>query len=249
VRVHALVQRATRDRLSQDRLAVIVRAAADALLWVWPDIERDTTLGQVLRANTDALAEVGGQSVWEPDAHPVLFRAGRSLRESSGVAQAHDYFQRLHSTATERLGPDHPDALLARTNIALWRGHAGDPAGAAAACEELLTDYLRVLGPDHPDTLLARDYVAVWRGNTGDLAGAAAAYEELLTDEVRVLGPDHPNTLMTRNNLAAFRGKAGDPAGALNQRVRGSSPWRRTDRHDRPSASSHDREDLAGGLC
>ncbi|WP_215542538.1 tetratricopeptide repeat protein [Amycolatopsis sp. CA-230715] len=214
VRVHALVQRAIRDSLLPDRLAVMVRAGADAVMWVWPDIERDITLGQVLRANTDALAVAGGQYLWESGAHPVLFRAGRSLRERDGSAQARDYFQRLRTTATERLGPDHPDTLLARTNIALWLGHAGDPAGAAAACEELLDDYLRVLGPDHPDTMLARDYVAIWRGTAGDPAGAAAAYEELLTDEARVLGPDHPNTLMTRNHLAAFRGKAGDPDGA-----------------------------------
>jgi hypothetical protein len=214
VRVHALVQRATRDSLTADRLVVIVRAAADALVWVWPDIERDRMVGQVLRANADAVAEVGGQHVWEPDAHPVLFRAGRSLGERGGAAQACDYFHRLHVTATERLGPDHPDTLITRTNLANWRGFAGDPAGAAAASEELLADYLRVLGPDHPNTLSARDYLAYWRGHAGNPASAAAAYQELLTDQERVLGPDHPNTLITRNNLASFRGKAGDPAGA-----------------------------------
>jgi hypothetical protein len=32
------------------------------------------------------------------------------------------------------------------------RGQAGDFAGAAAACNELLADYVRLLGPDHPDT-------------------------------------------------------------------------------------------------
>jgi hypothetical protein len=36
---------------------------------------------------------------------------------------------------------------------------------------------------------------------------------------------------------------------ALNQRVRGSSPWRRTPRHRRPPAGSRTREDLAGGRC
>jgi hypothetical protein len=51
------------------------------------------------------------------------------------------------------LGPDHPDTLITRANLARWRGEAGDPAGAAIAFEALLTDYLRVLGPDHPDTL------------------------------------------------------------------------------------------------
>jgi hypothetical protein len=28
------------------------------------------------------------------------------------------------------LGPDHPDTLLTRNNLAKWRGEAGDPGGA-----------------------------------------------------------------------------------------------------------------------
>ena len=71
------------------------------------------------------------------------------------------------------LGPDHPDTLFTRSNLASWRGESGDPAGAAAAFEELLTDYLRVLGPDHPGTLAARNNLAYWRGQAGDPAGAA----------------------------------------------------------------------------
>ena len=58
----------------------------------------------------------------------------------------------------------HPDTLATRGNLALWRGEAGDPAGAAAVLEELLADQLRVLGPDHPDTLLTRRNLAFWRG-------------------------------------------------------------------------------------
>ncbi|WP_439657750.1 tetratricopeptide repeat protein [Lentzea sp. HUAS TT2] len=214
VRVHALVQRATRDTLPALRLAEVTSAAADALMHIWPETERDTALGQVLRANTDALAEVAGEHLWTPDGHAVLFRVGSSLGGSGLVAEARDYFHLLHTTATRRLGPDHPDTLTTRSNLAHWRGAAGDPAGAATAYEELLTDHLRVLGPDHPDTLTTRSNLARWRGEAGDPAGAATAYEELLTDRMRVLGPDHPHTLTTRNNLAHWRGEAGDPAGA-----------------------------------
>jgi hypothetical protein len=48
------------------------------------------------------------------------------------------------------LGPDHPDTLATRHNLAQWQGKAGDEAGAATAFEDLLADCLRVLGPDHP---------------------------------------------------------------------------------------------------
>ena len=74
------------------------------------------------------------------------------------------------------LGPDHPYTLTTRGNLARSRGEAGDAAGAAAAFEELLADFLRVLGPDHPYTLATRGNLAYWRGQAGDVAGAVAAY-------------------------------------------------------------------------
>ena len=61
------------------------------------------------------------------------------------------------------LGPDHPDTLGARFNLAYWRGEAGDAAGAATAFKEMLTDFLRVLGPDHRYTLAAEGNLARWR--------------------------------------------------------------------------------------
>jgi hypothetical protein len=125
VRVHALVQRATRDSVSETRLPVLARVAADALVRVWPEVERDTMLGQVLRANTGALTAAGDEWLWAPDGHAVLFRAGNSLGESGLVAQARDYYRQLHSTAEHRLHPDHPDTLLIRHQLARWRGQAG----------------------------------------------------------------------------------------------------------------------------
>ncbi|MFC3515661.1 tetratricopeptide repeat protein, partial [Amycolatopsis halotolerans] len=215
VRVHALVQRTTRDALPAERFVTVARAAADTLQRIWPEIERDAALGQVLRANTDALADAAGEHLWERYGHEVLFLAGNSLRGAGLVAEAKDYFRRLHITATQHLHPDHPDTLTTLGNLAALRGEAGDPAGAVAAFEELLADRLRVLGPDHPDTLGTRNNLARWRGESGDPAGAASAFEKLLADTSRVLGRDHPITLTARNNLAALRGEAGDPAGAV----------------------------------
>jgi hypothetical protein len=77
----------------------------------------------------------------------------------------------LEQLLTDRLrvlGPDHPNTLTTRHNLARWRGQAGDPAGAATAFEQLLTDRLRVLGPDHPDTLTTRHNLANWRSKAND---------------------------------------------------------------------------------
>src|SRR5690606_18911387 len=79
VRVHQLIQRATRDTLIPDQHNRLARAAADALAHAWPDIERDADLATALRANATALAGVAEDALYRPDAHPVLFRTGNSL--------------------------------------------------------------------------------------------------------------------------------------------------------------------------
>ncbi|MFD6297759.1 tetratricopeptide repeat protein, partial [Streptomyces sp. NPDC060235] len=214
VQSHQIIQRATRDALTPDQREQTAHAAADALLAVWPTVERDTALSAVLRANTTALLSTAPDELLQPDAHAVLFVAGQSLGNSGQIAAAHDFFTQLHHLTTQHLGPDHPDTLITRNNLAHWRGEAGDATGAATALEELLHDQLRILGPDHPDTLITRHNLADWRGETGDATGAATAFEEILHDRLRILGPDHPDTLTTRHNLASWRGQAGDATGA-----------------------------------
>lgn len=168
VRTHALVQRATLDQLPADTLAATVRAAADAVLAVWPEIERDTSLGQALRDCTMTLKERHSAPLWAPDGHPVLFRAGRSLGECGLVSAAVHYWIQTATDATDALGADHPDTLTTRHHLAHLRGEDGDSAGAVAAFEELLGDCLRVLGADHPDTLITRRNLAHWRGRAHD---------------------------------------------------------------------------------
>ncbi len=214
VRIHQLIQRATRDTLTPDHHDRYARTAADALLAAWPDIPSDTNLAQTLRANTTVLTSHAEDALYRPNAHPALYRTGGSLGETGQATAARDYYHHLTEAARHHLSPDHPDTLTARGNHAWWRGEAGDATGAAAAYSELLEDQLRVLGPDHPDTLSTRNHLANWRGEAGGAAGAAAAYSELLEDQLRVLGPDHPATLSTRNNLANWRGEAGGAAGA-----------------------------------
>ncbi|MBO2448936.1 tetratricopeptide repeat protein [Actinomadura barringtoniae] len=220
VRVHQLIQRATREHhgpdqpADPDRTAVMANAAADALLHVWPDPERDQ-LGQILRANTTALHHATGNALCPStgDAHKVLFKAANSLGEIGKVAAATAAVTELHSLCLHNLGPDHENTLRARSGLAHWRGQAGDEAGAVAAFQDLLTDCLRVLGPDHLATLTTRYNLAQWRGATGDDTGAATAFQDLLTDCLRGLGPDHPQTLLTRSSQAFWRDMAGDAAG------------------------------------
>ncbi|HEX6342714.1 tetratricopeptide repeat protein [Umezawaea sp.] len=215
VRVHALVQRATWDGVAPHRLPVVARAAADALVHLWPEVERDALSAQVLRANADALAEAGGEHLWHGGGHEVLFRAARSLGQSGLVADARTRFRQLHALAVRHLGADHPETLSARTEAARWQGETGDGDGAVRALRELLVDQVRVLGPDHPDVLETRGEVALWQARAGDPVGAATAFEELLPDQSRVLGADDRATLVTRANLITWSSRADDPLGPL----------------------------------
>ena len=123
-------------------------------------------------------------------------------------------WQSWHGSLLQRLGPDHPDTLTTRNNIADWTGQAGDARGALDLSTALLPDQQRVLGPDHPDTLTTRNNLADWTGQAGDARGALELFTALLPDQQRVLGPDHPDTLTTRSNLAYWTGESGDARGA-----------------------------------
>ena len=216
VRIHQLIQRVTRENLDDpDQYTALAHAAADALLAVWPDLEHDQ-LGAILRANTTALRQTTGTTLWRwnGEAHQVLFRAADSLGDTGQVTAALTEYTHLHHTSHQTLGPDHPDTLTTRHNLARWRGKAGDPAGAIIAFDELLNDCLHLLGPNHPNTLTTRHNLAYWRGEAGDPASAATAFEELLNDRLHLYSPNHPDTLTTRGNLADWRGQSGDPAGA-----------------------------------
>ena len=58
------------------------------------------------------------------------------------------------------LGPDHPDTLDSRDNLALAYQAAGRTDEAIPLHEQALAAYERVLGPDHPDTLTSRNNLA-----------------------------------------------------------------------------------------
>jgi hypothetical protein len=217
VRVHALVQRATREGLTEDRLTEAARVAGHALLHRWPEIDRGTAAAQALRANALMLHRQAGDRLWTTDAWPVLVRTGPGLGQSGLVDAAVQFFRELVSEATGRLGPAHPTTMVVLRNLARWRGNARDASGAVDGFATVCADLLARLGPDHPDTLLARSNLARWQGNAGHPADAAAALAELVADMTAVLGTEHRHTLTTHRIQLRWRAEAGDPAGAADE--------------------------------
>ena len=101
------------------------------------------------------------------------------------------------------LGPDHPDTLTVRNNLAAAYRSVGRFGEAIELFEQVLAEDERVLGPDHSDTLNTRNNLAAAYRSVGRFGEAIELFEQVLAEDERVLGPDHSDTLNTRNNLAA----------------------------------------------
>ena len=211
VLVHRLVQAVTSDQMPAD-LASQWRQAAAALIEeaipaetgppeTWPECAALLPHAQAaLAADSDGMARIANY-----------------LGASGSYAAARDLWRRIAGARERRLGPEHPDTLTTRHNLAHWTGKAGDPAAARDLYAALLPIRERVLGAQHPDTLTTRHNLAEWTGEMGDPAAARDLYAALLPIRERVLGPDHPDTLITRRHLARWTGAAGDPAAARDQ--------------------------------
>jgi tetratricopeptide (TPR) repeat protein len=125
----------------------------------------------------------------------------------------------LHETTlanVEQLfGPDHPNTLSSRTNLAAAYEAAGDLGRAIPLFEATLADRERVFGADHPNTLSSRNNLAYVYASAGDLGRAIPLYEMTLASSLRMLGADDSGTLTCCNNLADAYEAAGDLGRAI----------------------------------
>jgi tetratricopeptide (TPR) repeat protein len=164
----------------------------------------------ILEAELQAVPKAADQDLLR--LHHALARNYRQLGRYSRALQ--------HGTAElsyrrRLLGPDHPDVLTTRADIAYWTGEDGNADGALRLFQQLLPDRVRVLGPHHHDVLTTQVNIAVWTGEQGDAGAAVRLLHELLPDLVRVLGTNHHDVLLSRASMAAWIAKDGDVGAAL----------------------------------
>lgn len=100
------------------------------------------------------------------------------------------------------LGPEHPETLRTRNDLANVLFEEGRFAEAEKSYGETLEIRRRVLGPEHPDTLQSMNNVAIVLVAEGHFADAVKMLRALLEIKTRVLGTEHPDTVNTMNNLA-----------------------------------------------
>ena len=211
VSVHRLVQAVTADQMPAELAAGWRQAAAaviQAALPGDPRVPADWPMFALLLPHAQVALAAGSEG---------MARVASYLGRSGSYQAARELYRGVFDARVRALGPEHPDTLTARSNLALWTGEAGDVAGARDQFAALLPIRERVSGPEHPETLTARASLAYWTGEAGDAAGARDQLAALLPDIQRILGPEHPDTLATRANLARWTGKAGDAARARDQ--------------------------------
>ncbi|MFC8826305.1 tetratricopeptide repeat protein, partial [Streptomyces sp. NPDC057137] len=161
VRMHALTARAIRETIPPDTLPDIARAAADAILSLWPDLDHeDRELSAALRANTIRLDQHTRPALWQPTTHWCIHRVSVSLASAGLYNQAVEYNLGTVHRSDDLHGRDHPNSLGVRHSLANSYGDAGRIQEALDLREQVLADRERILGRDHPDTLSARSSLA-----------------------------------------------------------------------------------------
>jgi tetratricopeptide (TPR) repeat protein len=216
VRMHHLVQATILQVLPPAVLEQTSKAAADALIQVWPQREADPLLTQALRRCTASLHQAAAELLWEPEGHPVLFRAGQSLDNARVTGPAVSYWQMMADTSGRILGPGHAQALLSHDSLAAAYQIAGRLDEAIGVHGQSLAERERILGPGHPETLTARSNLAHVCLRADRPAEAVPLFERTLAGREWVLGHDHPDTLTSRSDLAAAYRSAGRLADAIN---------------------------------
>jgi tetratricopeptide (TPR) repeat protein len=214
--LHPSVGACVRAYLDPESVEQLLQVAATALLEAWPPSGASAELGQALRDCTAALRAFAGELLWQPEPHPVLFRAGKSLLEPPVPTDAAiDYWQTMAAVCTRLLGPGHPQSVLAGGLLADAYAAAGRPAEALNAAEALLTERERTLGPQHPDTVSSRVSVARSLRAAGRLPEAIALFEQVALEQERLLGPAGRDTVAAREQLAEAYSAAGMHAESL----------------------------------
>jgi tetratricopeptide (TPR) repeat protein len=215
VSVHRLAARVIRAGLAQQgRLGPVCRAAASAVegsvaaLAKHPDHAAVMEmLGQVaaLAENAGTAADDSGEQL------PTMLTRLRSLALNHlvelGDTMPHAIAigEPLTADLDRLLGPDDPDTIRARNDLARAYRETGRVADAVPLVEQILAARERLFGADDPRTLASRNNLASAYRATGRAADAIGLFEENLAACERLFGADHPRTLASRHSLDLAR--------------------------------------------
>ena len=190
------------------------RAAASALLEVWPVEELQPWAADSLRVNAASLQNSAADVLWADGCHPLLLRVGRSLDAARLVGPAVECWRDLAARCDTKLPPGHPDALVVAAHLAAAYLAAGYAAESVHWYQRVLAERGRELAPGHPAIIAARVSLAQALIMAREPTDAVTVLLRAVSECEQFRGPGHPETLSTRDELAAAYQAAGDVAAA-----------------------------------
>lgn len=215
VSVHRLAARVIRAGLArQGRLGPACRVAASAVEGSVAALAKHPDHAAVMDMldQVAALAESAGTAADDPGEQlSAMLTRLRSLALNHlvelGDTMPHAIAigEPLIADLDRLLGPDDPDAVRARNDLARAYRETGRVADAIPLVEQVLAARERLFGADDPRTLASRNNLASAYRATGRAADAIGLFEENLAACERIFGADHPRTLASRHSLDLAR--------------------------------------------
>ncbi|WP_267935546.1 FxSxx-COOH system tetratricopeptide repeat protein [Saccharothrix sp. S26] len=220
LRLHRVVQRALRDRMSPETREERQSAVLAALAAVAPtEVEDNSPTRHARFAELQKhVLPSGALGSDDPKVRRWLVNQVRFLFTDGGAGVRRAALgpgRALLDAWTRRFGPADPLRNRLATELANVHRVLGEPTEALRLDDLALAQQRRALDLTHPRPLITA------RGRGGDLRGLGLFAEALAEDQATweglrsVLGEDHPDTRRAANNLASSMFLSGDAAGAL----------------------------------
>ena len=215
--MHRLVSRVVRERDEADGQLLSTLGAAVDLLERLKVPDHEAWLRREAGSQlVEQVSAVWAVSSGRADADDPQFRditerlmslrnwSVRQLTDAVDLSRAISLGVTVLADCERLLGPDHPNTLTARANLATVYESAGRVREAIALAECNLADSERLLGPDHPNTLAARENLANTYKSAGRLRKAFSLRRQNATEAKRALEPGHPKWQYYRRNYWSY---------------------------------------------
>lgn len=209
----ALRERANAVRIAEElsRAEAVSRFARDILGSVDPAMARGRDTALLEEILSGAAARIDKELADEPAAAAAMMNTlGFARLRLGDLERAAELFGRAAETAAAHLGPDHPEAVRSRGNLAAALADAGRYPQAVEMLIPLAADYTRVFGAEAAETITTRMNLAIAHQRLGRPDLARPILEEIVAVRRRRLGPDDAQTLAAVNNLASIISDMGD---------------------------------------
>jgi serine/threonine protein kinase len=188
-------------RTARDELELVVTSLEDLLASADPNARgRDATVREVL---DDAASGFTTRFAGRPRVEARLrFTTGKTYGALGEYDKAEANLKRAIEIGTRELGPEDPETLRSKVQLADVHREQARYDESEALLEETLAIRKRVLGPEHPQTLATMTSLVSIHVYQGRAAEAEALGRETLAIERRVLGDENLHTLVTMHYLA-----------------------------------------------